>query len=46
MIVPSGSSHYPTTIITNRRGEIVRIWEERLPDAQEVIGLIENAAKQ
>ena len=46
MIVPSGSSHYPTTIITNRRGEIVRIWEERLPEAQEVIGLIENAAKQ
>lgn len=44
-IVPSGSSRYPTTIITDRRGDIYRIWEEKLPSALEVLEIIEQASK-
>ena len=44
MVTPSGSSHYPTTIITDRKHKIFRIWEERLPEANEVIELINRAA--
>jgi len=45
MLAPSGSSHYPTTIITDKKGMIFRIWEERLPPIGEVIETINRAAK-
>jgi hypothetical protein len=45
MIAPSGSSHYPTTVITDKKHTIFRIWEERLPSVNEVIETINRAAK-
>lgn len=43
MIAPSGSSHYPTTVITDKKHTIFRIWEERLPPINEVIEIIHRA---
>lgn len=45
MIAPSGSSHYPTTVITDKKHTIFRIWEERLPSVNEVIETINRAAQ-
>ena len=44
IIAPSGSSHYPTTVITDKKRMIFRIWEERLPPVNEVIETINRAA--
>jgi cytochrome c biogenesis protein CcmG/thiol:disulfide interchange protein DsbE len=45
MIAPSGSSHYPTTVITDKKHKVFRIWEERLPSINEVTEAIHRAAK-